>query len=243
MLKRVLVVFLSASSLGLVGCLGETGYESRLNRTLENLKFQRQLDANLNPAEVGRLKELNLFVRPPKGMAKAPAAGINVPANAYDAAETFLGVVDAAGNPIQLHVLARVKPIRKAAAPKAGDPPPPPETNLATFESDLRGLLNAVYGAGGDTKSDAVNERGRAYKRIKFQAADGQFVSANLYEQPTEKVALIFVYPAASANSQAVTTAVPLALGAVATGGKAVAAFNGNAEGEGGAEGEAGLGF
>lgn len=240
--KRVLaVLLLGTSALGLSGCLGESSYENRLNRTLEDLKFQRQLDANLNPADTGRLKELNLFVRPPRGMAKAQAPGINVPPGSYDVVETFLGQVDAQGTPIQLQVLGRVKQPPRTGQPKPGDPPPPPETNLATFEGDVRGLLNAVYGGGGDTKSEVVNERGRQYKRIKFQAADGQFVSANLHEQPNQKLALIFVYPAPAANSQAVTTAIPLALGSVAVGPKAAAAFSGRPEAE--ASGGADLGF
>ncbi len=116
-MRRVAAIVLSAGLVLVVGC-GTQSYEYRLEKTLEEMRYQRRLNENLSePATKGKLEELQIFVRPPKNMTG--------PAQTFQLAAVEPGRFDVESSFIEpekqsLHVLARVNrpktPAKKGAA-------------------------------------------------------------------------------------------------------------------------------
>lgn len=227
-MKRVLALVLSASTLCALGCLGQYSYEKRLETTLENLKYQQRLDAYLNPAAQGALKDVGVYVRPPRPLEKAPGSLIPVTAGTFDAAESFTGAQ--ADVPLQLHVLARLKQKPKAQ-PKQGQAPPP-DAPRGNFVADVQAVLNSFYGGavpvGG--KLDNFSERNRSYRRQKFASPTGNTVDVYFFEEGNHQAALVWDIPPAAAQSPAVDPGIRLTLGSFAAGPKATNLFQGGDE-------------
>ncbi len=259
-MRRVLTVVVAATAVCGLGCLGENSYETRLEKTLDYLKYQQQLNTFLKPAEQGKFKELNIFLRPPMPLDKAPASNLPAAAGQFDLAESFLGYPSTGstsqgqgqgqaagggqgqgGAALQLHVLARFKKPPTAAGKKAAPPP----TNRGPFLDDVRALIANYYGGGEAAMSgklENVTERGRSYKRLQFQSATGNRINAYFYSQDNYDVALIWDFPPALANSPAVSSGIKYAMESFAVGRRASIAFAGGdeEEGQGGAGGAGG---
>lgn len=236
-MKRLVWLMLGMVSLGVAGCLGDASYDERMRLTLEHMKYQQRLDANLMPAPQGAFKDLNVFVRPPKGL-KQIASLLNPAPGTFEIAESFQG-------PPNLHVLVRKKPAPKPPPPKPGQPSPPAPAARGNFVSDVNALLAQAFGAE-PGKTDDVTEHNKSYKRAKFTSAAGETVTVYYYEQGTDQngysAALVWVIPAGekAARTASVVTGIPLTMGSFATGRAAVNAFAGRAEddmGTAGAEG------
>ncbi len=227
-MKRVLALCLSASSLLALGCLGASSYDLRLEKTLENMKYQQKLDQSLSPAVQGQLKDLGVYVRPPKELAPVPAVLPAAP-GAFDAVESFSGAQG--GVPLQLHILARLKQPPKAQA-KPGQAAPPPAASRANFTGDVQAVLNSHYAGavpvGG--KLDTVNERGRSYQKQKFPSPTGSTVDVYYLEDGNHQVALVWDIAPAAANSPAVEPGIRLTTGSMAVGRKAANLFSGGDE-------------
>src|SRR5690348_8519816 len=70
-MRRVLVIAASAALLLIVGC-GLHSYETRLDQTLANMRYQDRLNRMLQPPLTkGKWEELSLYLRPPKNLVPA----------------------------------------------------------------------------------------------------------------------------------------------------------------------------
>src|SRR5215471_8083986 len=105
-MNRVIAMIVAGTFVLAVGC-GTQSYEKRLERTIENMTYQRRLNANLSDTPPkGKLEELQIYIRPPKNMT-GPAPTFQLTASEpekFDLESSF-------GEPQKqsLHLLARVK--------------------------------------------------------------------------------------------------------------------------------------
>lgn len=245
-MKRVVALLVSSALVGLIGC-GLSSYEIRMQRTLDNLKYRQRLDANLGPPADAKFKELSVFVRPPKGLAKSEALMLTDKPGMFDLQATFFGspATPAAGGesapastaPLRLHVLARLKNKPK---PAKGAPPPPP-TNRGKFSDDVRALLAEDYANQEALSIPAkpVTKRGNKFQSLIFQAGNSDTIQAWLINQSGFDVALIWQIPPGLEKSSG--AARELTLESFAVGNKAQNLFaNGGVDDElGGGGGEA----
>ncbi|MGE3821117.1 MAG: hypothetical protein AB7I30_17020 [Isosphaeraceae bacterium] len=238
-MRRFVVLLASAAVLLTAGC-GAKSYEDRLNKTLAQRRYVKRLDENLMPAPAeSKLKQYQVFVRPPKAMEGPTKAFQLAPPEEgkFDLAESF---VDPGKS--SLHVLARVKQPKSADAKKAAPPP----TNRGDFNVDVAALLGSVYNLEIDlaaAKEETV--RKNKFKRVTFEG-NGKNVLVYLVgsKSSTHEVALIFEYP--KSETSKLVPMIDLALGAFAVGPLAQRAYDGavgdEAE-EGAGEGEAAVAF
>ena len=223
-MRRVAAIVLNAGLVLVVGC-GTQNYEYRLEHTLEEMRYQRRLNENLNePATKGKLEELQIFVRPPKNMTG--------PAQTFQLAAVEPGRFDVESSFIEpekqsLHVLAwveRPKTPGKKGAPKVE---PPPRGDFNAFSTDAMELVKNVYGADVDLKKFKEEKKGEnTYKHERLDL-NARYVQIYLYGNKNDpyKVALIFEYPKAVDNS--VYPKIGLCLESFAVGEKAKRAFAG----------------
>ncbi len=220
-MKRVAAVVLGVSLVLILGC-GTQSYETRLDKTLDNMRYQKRLDDNLGAAATkGKLQELQIYVRPPKDMT-GPTQTFQltvVEPGKYDVESSFIEPEKQS-----LHILARVKR-PKTPAKKA---PSQAETPRGGFNADIVELLKNVYGA---EKLDLSKFKDDLKGNNKFKSnlldLDVKHVQIYLYggkESPYE-VALIFEYPKAELN--AVNPKIGLCLESFAVGDRAKRAFAG----------------
>jgi hypothetical protein len=252
-MKRALAVLLCATAVTSLGCLGAASYETRLEKSLTNLQYQEELKKYLNDATPGPLKDLGVYLRPPKGFQKAPSTLLPVQPGAFDAAESFSGGDSKNGPPIQVHILARLKKKPKPQA-KPGQPAPPQQADRApgSFIPDVQTVLQGFYGG-----SDAIVgakldkypvQRGRQYQRLKFASATGNTIDVYFFDQGNHLAALVWDIPAPQAASEAITKGKDRTLGSFAVGRTAANLFEGRDEDEaprsgGGGGGSAGVTF
>lgn len=233
-MKRVLALLLCATAVTSLGCLGAASYEKRLDASLTNMQYQEELKKYLSDATPGPLKDLGIYLRPPKGFQKAPSTLLPVQPGAFDVAESFSGGAAEGGAPIQLHVLARLKKKPKPQA-KPGQPAPPQQADRspASFVQDVQTILQGFYGGevvGG--KVEKVNQRNRQYQRMKFASATSNTIDVYFYDQGNHLAALIWDTPATQASSEAITRGKDRTLGSFAVGKTAMNLFAGRDEDE-----------
>ncbi|MGP0068798.1 MAG: hypothetical protein ACLQGP_35010 [Isosphaeraceae bacterium] len=198
-MNRILGLLASASLLLVIGCSHD--YDVRLGKTIENLRYQKQLDDNLEtpPDTKSSLATSNIYIRSPLGL-KGPTKEIGlapVEAGKFDVATSFIG--DSAS----LHVLARVdKP--KAATPKKGpNPNPAPASVRGDFTADVLDYLKGAYGVDMETaklKADAKKSNNFKSTTLDLTAKEVQIYILGEKNSPAQ-VALIFDYPKEARNS------------------------------------------
>jgi hypothetical protein len=225
----MLAMLSTAALVTLAGC-GARSYDYRLEKTLEAIRYQRRLDANLTPPAKGKLETLLIYVRPPKNLAASKEFLMTiVEPGKFDVTETF---TDASN---LMHVLARAK---LASAP--GKKAAPPPANRGEFNADVLGLLGNFYNIELDSaKAKEEKKRNNTFKHLSFEA-NGKNVHVYLFgtkANPPE-VALIFEYP--KSEQAALASKIDLCLESFATGERARRAFSGGGdEGPGTPEGGA----
>jgi hypothetical protein len=234
-MRRVCVNLASACLLLIVGC---RDYDVRMEKTLEEMKYQQRLEKNLEKAPLkGALQTELIYVRPPKGLT-GPTKTFSLVAvepGKFDLENSFIDQAKQAS----LHVLARHK--KPKAPPKKGVKP----TEVAPrgdFTAEVIDLVKAAYGADDLTPSKfkAMSKRheGRenAYKEAKLDLATKE-VLIYLYGDKNSpyNVALIYEYPKSEVNN--LSPKIGLSLEAFAVGEAAQRAFAGGTEIEGGEEG------
>lgn len=235
-MKRLLVMLAVSTLLVTLGC-GHS-YKERIEATLTRMREMQRLDQNLNPAESGRLQELGIFLRVPKSLVAAREPGLNAPAGHYDSLTTYLDLsgggadakkkAEAPEAPLRLHVLTRVN--RKKAAPKKGEPAEPePAVPRGVFIEDVRNLLASDLGGGEALTNTLQNDKKRSndFKRLMFTASNGDLITAYFYKQGDYDVALVWDIPPGQERTPAMTTGSELTMGALATGPRALTAFQG----------------
>lgn len=182
------------TSLGLVLAIGcsSKNYDIRLEKTLENMKYQKKLNEALIPAvATGKLKELDIYLRPPKnleGPTKAFQLTVIDPGR-FDLENSFIE-----SKKQNLHVLARVKrpkPPAKKGAPAVATPP------RGIFNTEVLELLKGVYGVDVPiAKFKEETKKKNVFRHLTLDL-DPKTVQVYLYgakNNPYE-VALIFEYP------------------------------------------------
>ncbi len=236
-MKRVFAILAGLCLILLIGC---SAYDSRLEQTLEELRYRKRLNDNLTDAPTkGKLQELAIFVRPPKAL-KGPTQTFGmtvVEPGKFDLEQSFIDQQKQES----MHLLARV--VRPKAPAKKGAAPQPEPTPRGKFVDDVLELVKSVYGVDVETaqlKSES-HTHGNHTNTYKGKIVDLTAKKVQIYFYGDEKapyqVALIFEYPEASHAS--INPKIPLCLEAFAVGEAARHAFQGAGEfdeegGEGG---------
>ena len=220
------------------GCGGKS-YETRLERTLEELRYEKRLNDNLMPAPTkSKLEQLLVYVRPPKqlqGPTKEFQLTVLEPGK-FDIADSFIEQDKQA-----LHVLARVK---KPKAPPGKKAAPTPADNVARgpFNADVIALLNAVYNVELDpTKAKNEDKNKRSFKRLNFEA-NGKNIQLYLYGSKTSPYEVALIFEFAKSEQAALVSKIELCLGSFSTGERARRAYTGKEAEEEPTEGEAASG-
>ncbi len=224
-MRRGCTILASACLLLFVGC---RDYDFRLDKTLEEMKYQQRLEKNLEKAPTkGRLQQELIYVRPPKGLS-GPTKTFTltvVDAGKFDLENSFIDESKQAS----LHVLARHK--KPKAPPKKGVAEAPAAAR-GDFTTEVIELVKTAYGVEDLTpskfKSVSKKHAGRenSYKEAKLNLNTKE-VSIYLYgdKNGPYNVALIFDYPKTEANN--VSPKIDLSLEAFAVGEPANRAFSG----------------
>jgi hypothetical protein len=233
---------LKAALVGLVGVVvagcGVANYEARLQTHLSNLRYQQKLETHLQPAMEGNFKSSNIYLRPPKQMAKAATPLLDVAQGQFDLADSFDGDPTATPQPgsepvvgapkLALHVLARIK---KAKTPTKGAQPEPaaaPAAPAGDFVEAVRGVLAARYGPGATTApiKKGQKERSNAYDFLTFVGNGGNTIQVYILKQNEFDVAQVWEIPdALKAKALGRDSALKLSLGAFAVGRRATTLF------------------
>jgi len=205
------------------GC-GRQSYEARLTKTLEQLEYARRLNKNLMPPpNEKKFQDLGIYIRTPKDQALAKTAQLPVAEGQFDLEASFN---DPKADSV-LHVLARVKMPKKAAA--KGAPPPPPPPQRGEFVGDVLGVLSSVFGSPEGLQTPKFSDevkRGNRFRRLIFNANDKE-VKVYTYKEANTEVALIFVYAPSLRGS--LSSKIDLCLESFATGAKANRLYTGGA--------------
>ncbi len=246
-MKRLLVL-LASSMVLILGC-GHS-YKERIEATLTRMRYMQRLDQNLNQAESGKLQELGIFLRVPRSLSAAREPGLNAPEGQFDSVTTYLdlsggGAATKKGQPpeapLRLHVLTRVN--RKAAASKKkGEAAPEPVVQRGNFVDDVRNLLASDLG-GQDALSNTLQtdkKRSNEFRRLMFTASNGDVIRTYFYKSGDYEVALVWDIPTGQERSAAMTTGSELTLESLATGPRALTAFQGGDADEAVAQGQPG---
>ena len=222
-------------------------YDDRLEKTVEEMKYQRKLESNLEQAPTkGALQNEFIYVRPPKGLT-GPTKTFSLVAvepGKFDLENSFIDQP----KQISLHILARHK--KPKAPPKKGAPPAE-GTPRGEFTADVIEVLKAAYAADDLTpaKFKSLSKRHLArentYKEAKLDLSNKEvLIYINGDKNSVYNVALIFEYPKSEVGE--LTTKIGLSLEAFAVGDAAQREFSGGGESggaeEGGGGGDPGVG-
>jgi hypothetical protein len=207
-----------------VGCSGR--YEYRLEKTLDQMKYQQRLDQFLNPAETGAFQELGIFLRTPMPMQKAQQnVGLpSVDPAQYEIVSTF---VDSASR-ARLHVLSRVKRPKKPPA-KKGEAPPV-EVPRGEFVADVLALLAQDLGnpeataAAPKADKKGIND----FRKLVFKDSSGNDTQVYFSKVDIYDTALVWVVPPAAEKGLA--TGRDLALEVFSVGPRALNKFRGGTD-------------
>lgn len=235
-MKRARAMLISLGMLPAIGC-GMKNYDYRIEQTLERIKYDKRLDANLTPAVKGKIEELGIYLRPPQNLA-GPTQTFQFAAiepGRFDLENSFLEQ-----DRQSLHVLARVD--RPKAAPKKDAPPQPEPPPRGDFNEEVVQLIRDQTGADvelsqfkSETKQINARRQSNTFlaKTIDREAKEMQVYLYGSKSSPY-KVALIFEYPKSEKN--AISPKIGLALENFLVGDAARQAFSGGQEddGEGG---------
>jgi len=175
-----------------VGC-GD--YDFRLNKTLEEMKYQEKLKKNLAEASTkGRLEQLGIYIRPPLNMSGPTQtfALTTLEPGRFDVENSFID----SGTQAALHVLARVKQPQTTKKGKTAEAP------RGVFQSEVLDIVKAVYGLAPDAALKLKDEtrrqgnRSNTFKGVTFDL-EAKRVQVYFYgdKNTAYEVALIFEYP------------------------------------------------
>ncbi len=227
-MRRVSAMMLTALLLMAPAC-GRRSYEQRLDATIARMRYRLRLDQFLAPMpDDARFQGMQVFIRPPQGMNLGKQFVMTtVPEGAYDLLGSFIG--ESKGSPQSLHLLARLKGLKKTPAKGA---PPAPVAERGPFEQDVLGLLAGVYGAGEALEAPNFQTEkkrgGNDYRRLVFNASNGNTVQAYFLKKDPYEVALIWDLPPDVLKDKTQGTARDLCLQSFAVGDRARAAFGGD---------------
>jgi hypothetical protein len=194
-MKRVIATAASFGVFLVIGCARD--YDTRLASTIENRRYQKRLNDNLEiPPTKSNLQTSKIYIRPTKGL-KGPTQTFGLPVvepGKFDIEDSFIDQQKQGG----LHLLARVdlpKPPTKKGAAQAASAP------RGDFVADVLDYLKNVYGTDLDRSKLKADPKSRGRKTNTFQSMtlDLTAKQVKIYflaeKSSPEKVALIFDYP------------------------------------------------
>src|SRR5262245_1103312 len=156
-MKRVLVTLASLALVPLIGCARD--YDARLTSTIDNKKYQKRLDDNLEiPPSKTNLQTSNIYIRPPKGL-KGPTKTFGLPVvdpGKFDIEDSFIDQQKQGS----LHLLARVD-LPKPANKKAANPAP--SAARGDFSADVLDFIKNVYGV--DSEMSQLKPESKSHGR------------------------------------------------------------------------------
>ena len=190
-MNRVIAMIVAGIFVLAVGC-GTQSYEKRLEKTIENMNYQKRLNANLTDAPAkGKLQELQIYIRPPRNMT-GPTPTFQLAAvdpEKFDLVSTF-----SEPQKQSLHVLARVKgpktPTKKAPTPSENPP-------QGDFITEIMDVVRRVYGVElnpGDFKEDIRRNNTFRSKTVEINEKIIQIYICG-GKSSSHEVALIFEFP------------------------------------------------
>jgi hypothetical protein len=235
-MNRAFAILASACLILAIGCTNT--YDTRLNQTLEDMRYNKRLDDNLlPPATKGKLEELQVFIRPPKNL-KGPTqtfAWTVIEPGRFDLENSFIDQ----DKQESLHILVRVKKQKAPVSNKKGAAPKE-EVPRGDFATDVIELVKNVYGVElerSKLKAEAKshNNRTNNFNATTLDLATKE-VQIYLYgdKNGPHEVALIFDY--LKDSKKTIDAKIRLALETFAVGQAARYSFNSSGE-EGGEEG------
>jgi hypothetical protein len=235
-MRRALALVAGMCFVVVLGC---SGYETRLEQTLADMRYRKRLDDNLNAAPTkGALEKHFIYVRPPKGL-QGPTKTFTltvVEPGRFDLENSFINE----STKESMHVLARVDRPKSANTKK----PSQPEPARGDFTAEVIELVRNVYGA--ELDANQLKAETKAHGRLKntyrTKTLDltAKQVQLFLYgdKNTPYKVALIFEYPKEQHTS--INPKIGLCLESFAVGDVARRTFSSGGEPEGGGEGAEG---
>jgi hypothetical protein len=235
--------FATLASGALVLALGCADYETRLETTYGEMKWQKRLDDNLEEAPTKGLLQADLiYVRPPKGL-KGPTQTFSlaaVDAGKFDIENSFIDETSKAS----FHLVARVKKPKAPDAKKPSTPAPAETAARGKFIDDVVELVKTATGteiSAAEFKPETKAHAGRenTYDARKLDLPEKE-VDVYILKDPSNvrEVALIFDFPKSEVNK--ISPKIGLCLESAAIGERARRAFSGGSELEGGPEAEGG---
>jgi len=198
-MKRILGLLASVGLFLVIGCARD--YDFRLDKTIDNLRYQKQLDSNLEqpPESKSNLVGAKIYVRSPLGL-KGPAKDFGmgvVEAGKFDITDSFIG------DQASLHILARVDKPKAAPTKKGVNPTAPPPTARGDFTSDVIDCIKTTYGA--DIETSKLKPEPRKTNNFKTVTLDLTAKEIQIYilgeKNSPAQVALIFDYAKDARNS------------------------------------------
>jgi hypothetical protein len=225
-MKRVIAVLASATFVVAIGC---SDYDIRMGKTLEEMRYTKRLNTNLEEAPTkGTLQGDDIYVRPPKGLSGPTQAFslTGVDPGKFDIENSFIDEKKGTS----LHVVARIK--KPKAPPSAKKAAAPAETvPRGKFIDDVVELVKVAYNVEllpGEFKPESKSHLSRenAYKARKLDMTTKQ-VEVYVYTESNgvREVALIFEFPKAELNYM--NPKIDLCLESLAVGDRAKRAFDG----------------
>ena len=224
-MRRLLMATVTSALLLSLGCVQR--YQKRMDSTIEEMKYERELDKNLEQAPPeGPLKSLDIFVRPPKGMTPSKEFTLTaVEPGLFDVERTFYE-----GQKSFLHILARKKMPKKAPAKGAQ---PEPVVTRGDFNGDVLKKLREAFGEDENIAMEKFKDdphRTNKFRRAIFTAGNNKKVEVFLAKVDPYDVALIYVFD--PADEKAIDPKIRYSLEAFALGDKAKGKYSGATEAE-----------
>ena len=249
-MNRVRAMMLSTVTLVVAGC-GMNEYEKRMSDKLTQMKEDQKLNTYTEEPVQGKVKGLNVYLRPPKGAVEESGLQLSQAPGMFDFGTSYTitpkaptvkeGETPPILPPMKMHVLIRQKakkaPPKKGETAPAADPAATPPANRGEFRGDVRAILAADYGGDVAEKPPTKVTKGKtAFERFLFTAttgpSSGNTIEAYLAngDKGDLQAALIFDFAPSIKTNTIISDGQDLCLKHFALGSKARGAFAPKAE-------------
>jgi len=190
-MRRVLALLLGTATLLYIAGCGAKSYETRLEETLNDMKYQDRLNKLLQPALKGKWEEMAIYLRPPKSL---------VQSKAWALAPTEPGKFDLEASfnepsKQDMHVLVRVKRTAKSASKKSA-PNPADTVDRTNFSGDVLSVLNDTYKPAEEMVITKFKTETKKKNPFKFHTitVNDKNIQIYFFKQEPYDVALVFEY-------------------------------------------------
>jgi hypothetical protein len=244
-MKRVLGILASASLALVIGCA--QSYDMRLDETLKNLEYKRDLDNNTeNPPANTALQKANVFIRAPKGLKRAQTFALVIDQGKFDITDSFIDEKTQAS----LHILARTN-APKATPKKTTNPgegaeePQAPTAARGDFTTDVLDFIKSAY----STDFDAAQLKGYqpgthgGRKPVSYRSAtidtNAKQVKVYFFGDKNSPAQVALIFEGTKDSLKGISSKIDYSLNSLAVGPRAASLYGGQDE-FGGEEGPTG---